>query len=957
MEFDGAERQPASEGSGLYDWSTPASLGSFVAPVLETTEVTTRTLQAMRVLFASFNMLHVQPGDRTWKPTVKTEDGFAACKAFLQALARASDLLGIRPQSRAYRNQFTKNYKALFPDHKRHYRVDVLEASQEGYSIIYVNGERYDFHATVIERGTCFREAWAKTLDVLNAMQHVNLSASPFWRSELVPVLVELDSKWAAFEEEYILELIQIERKARRYVMDVIFLENQLLYLDGAVASLVSQGNANQTAHLRVWQQWQSCRRQYVKKVFRLNAVANYRRKGHSNLDLGVLEASENIIKTSESEPGHIYSAVEHMAAECVTSFNDFRGHINELGQSPERVDPHLGNNHVLVSHLCRVEETWQLAQKYLRDTQRLRDLLSLIEFISAIVATEKSMHLRAASHSDKGMGGSADSGSPGSLRRRGTRRASCGESVAEPTFAAHVQLPRSKRQQQETRGVSSSCSEGENAESLEHRVVNCDVGAFLAVSLLHGRLCLRASMINCGFAVCRCVLIIGSSILSPASISPVSTSCVGTAVAFPYSSRLCDGGKETLDVGCAALSQIPRFVCLYYLLDPIHRLHLFRPFLPSLFGEGIEESLNLNDLGEDDCSSGPSTPVAPPPSSAHEQADVWAGEEPSVLSRGARFAWRAQAGAAAVSPFADACARASTCAADRKILPEEAEATAATEHLRKETFAQQAAAAEAVWASKRQQGRPRAQATHSPRSSTCTSSGDQQREFESLSSTQASSLLSLSLSASLQDIDQTSLVPGEGRRSESAADPTCPSPTSTHESHAFNPRESDYRLGGPRVFPCHSDSDWYSSVPTPFGEAGKVWGPRCCRLVLGKVPRTLRSMVRAWQKFQQWLQKAGLEGRPEPWLCVVARLSDTGAFEALMQSLVLTKAVESVSMAIQRSCAAEWNEFLQVLITSVTRRLSSQSASHTRRSSGCSASGRHERGLAGDASMPAAEW
>ncbi|KAL8272632.1 hypothetical protein Esti_003420 [Eimeria stiedai] len=850
MEFDATERESGSEENGLYDWSAPASLGSFVAPVLDATEVTTRTLQAMRVLFASFNMLHVQPGDRTWKPTVKTEDGFAACKAFLQALARASDLLGIRPQSRAYRNQFTKNYKALFPDHKRHYRVDVLEASQEGYSIIFVNGERYDFHATVIERGTCFREAWAKTLDVLNAMQHVNLSASPFWRSELVPVLVELDSKWAAFEEEYILELIQIERKARRYVMDVIFLENQLLYLDGAVASLVSQGNANQTAHLRVWQQWQSCRRQYVKKVFRLNAVANYRRKGQSNLDLGVLEASENIIKTSESEPGHIYSAVEHMAAECVTSFNDFRGHINELGQSPERVDPHLANNHVLVSHLCRVEETWQLAQKYLRDTQRLGDLLSLIEFISAIVATEKSMHLREASQSDKSMEASADSRSPGGLRRRGAGRAYCGESVAEPTFAAHVQLPRSKRQQQETQSVSGSCSENENAESLEHRVVNCDVGAFLA---------------------------------------------------------------------------IPRFVCLYYLLDPIHRLHLFRPFLPSLFGEGTGEPLNLNEWGEDDCSSGPSTPVALPPSSGHEQADGCASEEPSVLSRGAGFAWRAQAGERAVSTLAGACTPTSTCATDQKPQHAEAEATATGEHLPKETFAQQAAAAEAFWASKRQQGRPRTEATHIS-SSMCTSSEDQQGEFEPLSSTQASSLLSLALSASLQEINPASLVPGEGRPSDSAADPSCSSPCSTHESHAFNPHERDRRLGGPRVFPCHSDSDWYTSVPTPFGEAGKVWGPRCCRLVLGKVPRTLRSMVRSWQKLQQWLQKAGLQGRPEPWLCVVALLSDTGAFEALMQSLVLTKvagcrryvealfqAVESVSMAIQRSCAAEWNEFLQL--------------------------------------------
>lgn len=29
----------------------------------------------------------------------------------------------------------------------------------------------------------------------------------------------------------------------------------------------------------------------------------------------------------SESKPGHIYSSIEHMAAECVTSFNDFRGY------------------------------------------------------------------------------------------------------------------------------------------------------------------------------------------------------------------------------------------------------------------------------------------------------------------------------------------------------------------------------------------------------------------------------------------------------------------------------------------------------------------------------------------------------------------------------------------------------------------------------------------------------
>lgn len=65
-------------------------MGAFVAPVLEATEVTARTLHAMRVLFASFNILHIHPPERGWKPIVKTDEGFAACKAFLQALVSPS---------------------------------------------------------------------------------------------------------------------------------------------------------------------------------------------------------------------------------------------------------------------------------------------------------------------------------------------------------------------------------------------------------------------------------------------------------------------------------------------------------------------------------------------------------------------------------------------------------------------------------------------------------------------------------------------------------------------------------------------------------------------------------------------------------------------------------------------------------------------------------------------------
>lgn len=84
-----SQHEESLEEAAQQEWGNPACLRFFVTPVLEATGVTSRTLQAMRVLFASFNFLHVQPAERGWKPIVKMSEGFAACKAFLQALVRS----------------------------------------------------------------------------------------------------------------------------------------------------------------------------------------------------------------------------------------------------------------------------------------------------------------------------------------------------------------------------------------------------------------------------------------------------------------------------------------------------------------------------------------------------------------------------------------------------------------------------------------------------------------------------------------------------------------------------------------------------------------------------------------------------------------------------------------------------------------------------------------------------
>ena len=44
--------------------------------------------------------------------------------------------------------------------------------------------------------------------------------------------------------------------------------------------------------------------------------------------------------------------------------------------------------------------------------------------------------------------------------------------------------------------------------------------------------------------------------------------------------------------------------------------------------------------------------------------------------------------------------------------------------------------------------------------------------------------------------------------------------------------------------------------------------------------------MVCAWQEVKGWSHAAGLEWAAEPWSLVVARLSDSGALEAVMQTM-----------------------------------------------------------------------
>jgi hypothetical protein len=135
----------------------------------------------------------------------KSEDGYSRCATFLEGLDAAARALRLDSAARSYRVAFTINYRALFPDEARNYRVDVLEASVEQYAVIWVNGDKFEFSAEAMRRAEALQKAWTDLGSLLDrwsqSAEQPRLVSRPS-RSELRNELSTLDSAWASFEHK-----------------------------------------------------------------------------------------------------------------------------------------------------------------------------------------------------------------------------------------------------------------------------------------------------------------------------------------------------------------------------------------------------------------------------------------------------------------------------------------------------------------------------------------------------------------------------------------------------------------------------------------------------------------------------------------------------------------------------------------------------------------------------------
>jgi len=315
----------------------------------------------------------------------KSEPGFNAAATFVGSLAEAARALGLQPADRSYRSKFTINYRALFPDESRNYRVDILEASLEQNSVIWVNGDKFEFSPDAMRRAETLKRCWRHLSVLLGSW---NNSSSE--KAELRSLMVALDTAWAAFENKYISELIDIEAQPRKLIMTAIEHDQKLVDLE-------TRHGRQRVAALP---EYTDTQRKLVRSIAHLNSVANFRRKGRDDLTVEILWDAMKTIKRCEAaerngDSTDLLSAARSLSGDVVESFQAMRKYLRETSKCLERVDPHLCNNVGLVKRLVDWEECWEVGRNYVQNEMFLNgicDLVAEIQLAQRITPDLKSM-------------------------------------------------------------------------------------------------------------------------------------------------------------------------------------------------------------------------------------------------------------------------------------------------------------------------------------------------------------------------------------------------------------------------------------------------------------------------------------------------------------------------------------------------------------------------------------
>ncbi|CAK58225.1 unnamed protein product (macronuclear) [Paramecium tetraurelia] len=312
-------------------------------------------------------------------------EGQKQCKKFLQNLEKMCEVYQVKVESREYRNHFSKAYKILYTQNKLCYLTEILDSAQEGFPYLWVNSEKYSFTLEVLEAGIKLVDAFYKVQHAIRHLYTNTLQESPdFQRSNLILeiqyLLENFDDIWVQFEKLYVKELMEIEGKARRFILQAIQIDKEMQSIE-IREKLRGKILVTSESYLQL-------KTAFCKVLAQINSVANVEGKGRDDLGVNILLEAEGITRRVTQEQS---KAVRRLADSIKMNFKKFREQMRKYEENIEMVDPQLKNNSELVELLVEYETQWEKGLHYLLEPRKYIQLM----LFSHIIETTAEKHIQ----------------------------------------------------------------------------------------------------------------------------------------------------------------------------------------------------------------------------------------------------------------------------------------------------------------------------------------------------------------------------------------------------------------------------------------------------------------------------------------------------------------------------------------------------------------------------------
>lgn len=332
-----------------------------------------------------FNHLVRKDGSNE-KFDIESNEGQKACSLFLKSVQKLALALNISYSDRSYIERFSKAYKVLYADDNTIYLPEIFDSAQEGYSYLWVNGEKYVFSDDVLNSGKKLKEMFfdiQAELQQFETLFRSKLTNAEFreLKTQLNEYLEDFDKAWSTYEKNYILELMVIESDSRRFVKEAIDVEKEITLLEKTPFEKHGSPTKDRKGKLR------KAKHKLVELISKINSVANTNGKGRDDLTYEILEIADKrrleicqmkLDRKIQLNKSSFYKLYENLN----TTLANLRVLFAKYAENIEVVDPQLKNNTELVEGITDFENVWSKAKVFLTDDNKFRCFIVLSQYI-----------------------------------------------------------------------------------------------------------------------------------------------------------------------------------------------------------------------------------------------------------------------------------------------------------------------------------------------------------------------------------------------------------------------------------------------------------------------------------------------------------------------------------------------------------------------------------------------